>query len=50
MVFKSSVFLAEMTKQNSDEERKIQRCKNHGNITPSGERCACCWSVLRTWE
>ena len=49
VVFKSRVFPADKTEENSDEELKIQRCTNHGNPAPSGERPARFGALPRTW-
>jgi hypothetical protein len=38
VVFKSRIFPAGMTEENSDEERKIQRRTNHGDPAPGKTR------------
>jgi putative transposase len=50
VVFKSRVFPADKTEENSDEELKIQRCTNHGNPAPSGEWRDRFGALPRTWD
>jgi putative transposase len=50
VVFKSRIFPAKLTEENSDEERKIQRRADHGDPEASRGRRASFRTVPRTWN